>query len=64
MSAFIEKVPNDSFKIEEQKNGNELYFSVPESEINWYELRLLGKYPERRGYQSSFVHNKKYYQWL
>lgn len=32
----------------------------PEEE-NWYELRLPGKHPERRGYHSSFIYNKKYY---
>jgi hypothetical protein len=26
---------------------------------NWYELRLAGKYPERRSYHSTFFHGKK-----
>ena len=26
---------------------------------NWYEVRLSGKVPERRGYHTSFVHNQK-----
>ena len=31
----------------------------PEDNQNWYELRILGKCPERRGYHSSVIHNKK-----
>ena len=27
---------------------------------NWSELRLHGKFPERRGYHSSVIYNKKY----
>ena len=26
---------------------------------NWFEIRLLGKVPERRGYHSTFVSHKK-----
>jgi hypothetical protein len=28
-------------------------------EKNWYEIRLAGKVPERRGYHSTFVFNNK-----
>jgi hypothetical protein len=28
---------------------------------NWYELRLAGKPPERRGYHSTFEYNNKLY---
>jgi len=30
-------------------------------EKNWYELRLSGKVPERRGYHSTFVNGNKVY---
>lgn len=26
---------------------------------NWFECRLIGKVPERRGYHSNFVHKDK-----
>lgn len=29
--------------------------------MNWYELRISGKHPERRGYHSTFTHNNKLY---
>eukprot|EP00347_Sterkiella_histriomuscorum_P006674 403351868 len=32
-----------------------------EDNQNWYEVRVLGKNPERRGYHSSFICNKKLY---
>ena len=31
------------------------------SNINWFELRLFGKVPERRGYHSTFIHKNKMY---
>ena len=30
-----------------------------EENQNWYEIRVLGKNPERRGYHSTFICNKK-----
>lgn len=32
-----------------------------EPDRNWYEVRLFGKVPERRGYHSSFIYNNKLY---
>lgn len=64
MSSFMERIPSDSLKAggEEQKQmqNNDSSFFQQQSEANWYELRLVGKYPERRGYHASFVHNRKY----
>ena len=27
--------------------------------INWAEIRLLGRFPERKGYHSAIIHNKR-----
>lgn len=45
-------------------HDNHSFFGMNRSDFNaenqnWYELRLAGKYPERRAYHSSFLHNKK-----
>ena len=32
---------------------------IEQSNHNWYEVRLVGKVPERRGYHSSFAYNNK-----
>lgn len=33
----------------------------PQSNANWFEVRLEGKVPERRGYHSTFVYGSKMY---
>ena len=40
------------------KNKNDS-FNIKNEYANWYEIRLSGKYPERRGHHSSFLYNKK-----
>jgi len=32
---------------------------IPDENANWYEIRVLGRNPERRGYHSSFSAHKK-----
>ena len=34
--------------------------SINPENINWYELRLPGKFPERRAYHTGFNYGKKY----
>lgn len=34
-------------------------FNFKNEYANWYEIRLSGKYPERRGHHSSFFYNRK-----
>ncbi len=58
MSSFVEKLPFAQNKAEESK------FAAEQSEmfandVNWYELRLLGKFPDRRSYHSSFIHKNR-----
>ena len=36
-------------------------FDSFEKEPNWWEFIFKGKQPERRGYHSTFIHNKKLY---
>lgn len=47
--------------MEENKdlNMNLKLMQFEEENQNWYEVRVLGKIPERRGYHSSFINNKK-----
>ena len=37
------------------------HIAADSSNSNWYEVRLTGKVPERRGYHSDFIHNNKLY---
>jgi hypothetical protein len=50
----IKKVPMQNPDLEEEKDSSE------EAE-HFYELRMMGKLPERRGHHSSFIHAGKLY---
>mmetsp|Transcript_11671 Transcript_11671/g.11592 ORF Transcript_11671/g.11592 Transcript_11671/m.11592 type:complete len:90 (+) Transcript_11671:105-374(+) len=54
MSQFVEKIDK-----EESKLGGGKKQDLESDDQNWYELRFAGKYPERRGYHSSFIYNHK-----
>ena len=43
---------NQNIDLQEEEEGDD-------SLNNWYELRLKGKLPDRRGYHSTFVWNSK-----
>ena len=47
---------NDNLRPEEIKFDGARDFSQT---MNWFELRLQGKHPDRRGYHSSFIHDSK-----
>ena len=63
MGQFVEKV--EPYKEEQKYSSAALDFNSLKKEeyqgedVNWMELRLAGKCPERRGYHSSFIHNRK-----
>ena len=54
------KVPETATHAEYGEGGNE-GAAVDSANRNWYEVRLAGKVPERRGYHSSFLHGNKLY---
>jgi len=45
--------------VSEENKFEELRDLGESSSDNWYEVRLVGKVPERRGYHSYFVHKEK-----
>ena len=53
LSSFVEKL--DGADREEGKRQGDAVDENPDQ--NWFELKILGKYPERRGYHSTAVHN-------
>jgi hypothetical protein len=60
MSQHIQKVDNDKIDLKGIDQDNSRFLSDGTNE-NWYELRFIKAGPDRRGYHSSFQHNKKYY---
>lgn len=51
----IRNDPDSSF----HKENEEFKIDIDAENINWYELRVEGKQPERRAHHSSFVLNNK-----
>lgn len=68
LGQFVERIQSESPMKEELKH-QESFFNMSNvmnrteintEDANWFELRLVGKFPERRGYHSTFCYNKKY----
>ena len=64
LSNFVEKMEEESKEYLAKRPTLGLQNIGPGEEVagedkNWYELRLQGKYPERRGYHSTFSYNRK-----
>jgi hypothetical protein len=45
-------------RLELDKSNNRIITDGPND--NWFEFRFSGLGPDRRGYHSTFLHNKKY----
>jgi hypothetical protein len=53
-------VRND-LEISTQKDNEEVKIEFDAESVNWYELRVEGRQPERRAHHSSFTLNNKMY---
>lgn len=58
-SGSVQKIDHDSSTKLDLGNRNTSKYMGDGTNDNWFELRFSNLGPDRRGYHSSFIHNKK-----